>query len=275
MRTLIMLTTIAVAAAMAGGLFIYSGTYNVAATAQHTAPIYWLLEDTMRRSVRQHAREIKVPKLDDPVSVERGLSLYRQHCVQCHGAPGVAPDAYALGLSPLPANLAHTAREWPPAELYWVVKHGIKMSGMPAWEFRLPEDDLWAVVAFLQVLPKLSPQQYHAMRPAGPEDGSQRLRSSETAISPDVNRGRMALHQYACATCHEIPGIVGANVPVGPPLARIATRGIIAGMLPNTPENMIRWLRAPQAVNPRTAMPDLGIPEHDARNIAAYLATLK
>jgi cytochrome c2 len=93
--------------------------------------------------------------------------------------------------------------------------------------------------------------------------------------APDAARGRKAIHQYACVTCHAIPGIVGPNAPVGPPLAAIGTRGFIAGVLPNTPQNMVRWLRHPQAVNPRSAMPDLGVTERDAHDIAAYLSTLR
>jgi cytochrome c2 len=80
---------------------------------------------------------------------------------------------------------------------------------------------------------------------------------------------------YACASCHRIPGITGPESPVGPPLEHIASRTILGGVIPNTPENMIRWIRAPQEVTPLTAMPDLGVSERDAVDIAAYLATLK
>jgi mono/diheme cytochrome c family protein len=173
-------------------------------------------------------------------------------------------------MTPAPANLAHTAREWPAADLYWVVKEGIKMTGMPAWKYRMPDDDLWAVVAFLQELPRLSPEDYRS-RKAGAEAAAQPAPDA----APDAARGKKAIDQYACATCHAIPGIVGPNAPVGPPLAAIGTRGFIAGVLPNTPENMVRWLRHPQAVNPRSAMPGLGVTERDARDIAAYLSTLR
>jgi cytochrome c2 len=144
------------------------------------------------------------------------------------------------------------------------------MTGMPAWKYRMADDDIWALVAFLGELPRLSPQEYRAMRTTG-ESASQ----PPSLAEPDAERGRKAINQYACVTCHAIPGIVGPNAPVGPPLARIGTRGFIGGVLPNTPENMVRWLRHPQAVNPRSAMPDLGVTERDAHDIAAYLSTLK
>jgi mono/diheme cytochrome c family protein len=256
-------------AAGAAGAFWF-GAYDISATDPHLAPTYWLLDTGMKRSVRQRAAAITVPDLAQPGQVQRGLALYRWHCVQCHGAPGVAPEPFALGMTPAPANLAHTAREWPVADLFWVVKEGIKMTGMPAWKYRMTEEDIWAVVAFLRALPKLSPEQYRSMK-------STRESASEPqlASAPHAGRGKRAIHQYACATCHQIPGIVGPNAPVGPPLQAVGTRGFIAGVLPNTTENMVRWIRHPQAVNPRSAMPDLGVNERDAQDIAAYLSTLK
>ena len=83
------------------------------------------------------------------------------------------------------------------------------------------------------------------------------------------------MDQYACATCHVIPGITGATRQVGPPLKGMATRSYIAGVLENTGDNMVRWLMFPTRISPPTAMPDLGVTEQDARDMAAYIATLK
>lgn len=259
-----------VLAGLSGASLFYAGVYDISATDQHLAPTYWLLDTGMRRSVRQRAGEVAVPELGAPDDIRRGLALYRQHCAQCHGAPGVAPEPFALGMTPTPANLSHTAREWPAADVFWVVKEGVKMTGMPAWKYRLADEDIWAIVSFMRELPKLSPDEYRAMK--GTQEGQ---RTSARLPPPDAGRGKKAIHQYACATCHRIPGIVGANAPVGPPLEGIGARAFIAGVLPNTPENLIRWLRAPQAVSPRSAMPDLGVREADARDIAAYLQTLR
>ena len=271
MRTSFALAVIAVFLLIAGAAVLYSGFYNIAATEQHTAPVHWVLEVGMRRSVRHHARAVVVPPLGDPALVARGRALHDEHCVACHGAPGRAPESFALGMTPPPANLAHTAREWAPAELFWVVKHGIKMTGMPGWEFRLGDDELWAIIAYLQHLPRQSPQQYRASAPV-------KAPSSEPApatYTPDAARGRIAIQQYACATCHVIPGIVAASASVGPPLTGIASRSVIAGMVPNTVDNMIRWLQAPQAMHREGAMPNLGVTDRDARDIAAYLDTLR
>lgn len=90
----------------------------------------------------------------------------------------------------------------------------------------------------------------------------------------DVERGAEALRSYGCGACHTIPGIAGANALVGPPLTDWSKRHYIAGTLPNTPENMLRWLQSPQAIRPGTAMPTLGVTEEDARDISAYLYSL-
>jgi cytochrome c2 len=177
----------------------------------------------------------------------------------------------------LPTNLAYAATRFSSAELYWVLKHGIKMTAMPAWQFRFSESDLWAVVAFMQQLRLISPAEY-ASRVRDSAD----VRMIESApderiafATGDAVRGKTALQQYACTTCHDIPGIVGDHAPVGPPLARIATRQYLAGVVPNTPENMVQWLRTPQKIDPLTAMPDLYVSERDAIDMAAYLYTLR
>ncbi|HEX8602108.1 MAG TPA: c-type cytochrome, partial [Pseudoduganella sp.] len=88
---------------------------------------------------------------------------------------------------------------------------------------------------------------------------------------PDLERGRMALAQYACHACHTIPGVTGPETFVGPPLEGLSQRKYVAGILPNSADNLVRWIRAPQAVHPQSAMPDLGVSERDARDMAAYL----
>ena len=272
---LITLGTLAAGAAAAGLVVLYAGFYNISATHQHLRPTYAILKIGLREAIERRAKDIEVPPLDDARRVERGLALYREHCTQCHGAPGVAPDPFALGMTPLPANLAHKAIERTPAELYWVVKNGIKMTGMPAWAFRMSEDDLWNVVAFMRQMPLMSPQQYaeRARATSAVKDTSGAASASITKA--DAQRGKMALRQYACTTCHEIPDVVGDHAAVGPPLERMATREYIGGVIPNTPENMVRWLRFPQEVDPLSAMPNLGVTERDAWDMAAYLYTLK
>lgn len=88
-------------------------------------------------------------------------------------------------------------------------------------------------------------------------------------------RGKAAIEKYGCGSCHTIPGVTGANSVVGPPLTKIASRMYLAGHLQNTPANMMQWIRHPQQHEPKTVMPNMGVTESDARDIAAYLYTLR
>jgi cytochrome c len=91
----------------------------------------------------------------------------------------------------------------------------------------------------------------------------------------EPSRGRTAIRRYGCSSCHTIPGVQGANALVGPPLTQIASRSYIGGVLPNTPDNMIHWIEDPPGIDHLTAMPNLGVTDQDARDMASYLYTLK
>lgn len=91
----------------------------------------------------------------------------------------------------------------------------------------------------------------------------------------DPDRGKAAIPRYGCPACHTIPGIEGANAMVGPPLTQIAVRQYLGGHLQNTPANMVRWIQHPQQIDPKNAMPELGVTDADAKDIVAYLYTLK
>jgi cytochrome c oxidase assembly factor CtaG/cytochrome c2 len=105
-------------------------------------------------------------------------------------------------------------------------------------------------------------------------DGA-RTRRAAAMTGGDPRRGRVVITSYGCPTCHAIPGVAGADGLVGPPLGGIGQRVFIAGVLPNTPDNMVRWLRDPPGVDRLTAMPNMGVGERDARDIAAYLYALR
>ena len=273
----------ALAALLAAALAVYAGLYDVAATRQHWQITHSVLEVAMRQSVRLRAQDIHEPPLAGEHMALRGAACFRDKCVQCHGAPGVAQGDIGKSMQPLPGPLVDAPQHWRPRELYWVIRHGIKMTGMPAWEYRLADEEIWGLVAFMQHLPRLNAVQYAQWMqraPAAPACGRDSAAPPFSAApaaqaAADVERGRQALHQYACTACHSIPGVTGPAVFVGPPLQGIAGRGLIAGTLPNTPENLARWLMHTQKIKPATAMPELGVAPQDARDIAAYLATLR
>ena len=109
-------------------------------------------------------------------------------------------------------------------------------------------------------------------------NGAHDVEAREAAVMTgggDPARGPDLMRKYGCQSCHTIPGVVGANGLVGPPLAGIASRSYIGGVLPNAPENMLRWIQDPKKVDSLTAMPNVGVTPSDARHIAAYLYTLR
>ena len=270
MKALAIAAAVLAALGLGAVAFVYSGLYDISATDQHLPPTFHAMRKTMERSVERRAKDIAVPALGSASQLERGLSVFRAHCVQCHGAPGVSPEPFALSLRPLPTPLVRSGRDRDPAYLYWVVKNGIKMTAMPAWEFRITEEEHWAVVAFVKQLPFLTPAQYAALK--APEW----KREEEAAtVPPDAQRGKRALLNYACVACHEIPGVTGSEVRVGPPLAGMGQRRTVGGVLDNTPEAMAAFLRSPPTHAPGTAMPEMGMTARDARDMAEYLATLR
>jgi mono/diheme cytochrome c family protein len=278
-RIALWLVGLLVAAAAAGAGYVWSGVYNIAATRQHTQAVYSLLETTARRSVKLRAAQLTVPALSGEPLLARGASCYVQKCAQCHGGPGVAPSEIGRSMQPLPGPLVDASVKWTPAELYWITRNGIKMSGMPAWQHRMQDADLWAVVGFLQRLPVLTAAEFRVAAAAAqaglPCEATAPVPGSAPRAPPDAERGRAATTQYACNACHRIPGVTGADVAVGPPLAGFAARRLVAGVVNNTTEHLVQWIRDPQSIDPETTMPNLQVSDPDARDIAAYLMTLR
>jgi cytochrome c1 len=266
----------AVATAGAAVAFVTFGLYDVGATKEHTQFLYSLMESTMHASVRRRAAQVVPPPLADPARVAEGAACFREHCVVCHGAPGVAQGAAGQGMQPLPGPLVDATRRWQPRELYWITRHGIKMSGMPAWEFRFTEPELWSVVAFLDRLPALSAADYASLAAsAGPCPAGNPARTPPAHERSTRDQALLALRQHACTACHDIPGAVDSEPQVGPPLAGFGKRTTIAGVVPNTRDNLVRWIQSPATVKPGTAMPALQVGDEHARQIADYLLGLK
>jgi mono/diheme cytochrome c family protein len=117
--------------------------------------------DTARiRSIKSHAAGTQAPPgLDDPAKLVMGVEHFAAHCAVCHGAPGVPKGDIAKGLYPPSPDLAVTSTRYTEAELFWIIKHGIKMTGMPAWADH-SDEELWATVAFIKKLPGMTPEEY-------------------------------------------------------------------------------------------------------------------
>lgn len=163
------LLALAGAAVVLGGVtlssIVFGGVVSVAATDPHYRPVQWMLETTMENSIAAHAADIEVPAgldLGDPALAERAFGHYSVACTPCHGAPGVDPAPW-LVLQPPALPLVETADQWSDAELYWIVKHGIKMTGMPALGPTHQDADLWAIAAFVRQLPTMTAERYQEM----------------------------------------------------------------------------------------------------------------
>lgn len=182
-RTLLVAAVLLIAASLA---FIYSGLYNIAASDPHSALIRWALETTRKQSVDRRADGIEVPAdLADMWRIESGARSYAAMCQICHLGPGVKPSPMHAGLNPQPPLLARSASHHSDESLFWIIKHGIKMTGMPAWGATHSDEELWDIVAFLNTLPDLSTQQYKDRTAReGSDSGASRTHGQGNAPHP-------------------------------------------------------------------------------------------
>ncbi|TPG21682.1 cytochrome c [Sphingomonas koreensis] len=150
--------------------FVWFGVYNIAADAPHSRPAYVLLESLRDRSIAVHARGIRTPAdLEAPAHVAAGAGLYAEMCQGCHLGPGIEPTEMAQGLYPQAPELAKDT-DLSPAQKFWIIKHGVKLTAMPAWGKTHPDRLIWDMVAFLQKMPGMTPMQYRATTASAPKD---------------------------------------------------------------------------------------------------------
>jgi mono/diheme cytochrome c family protein len=153
------------ALAVGAALFIGSGVYNIAADDHHTKIVLAIIEQLRERSIGVRAGALAPPHLEDPTRVLAGAEHYAALCVGCHLAPGVTKSDIRPGLYPHPPNLA---QEDPPdpRKAFWTIKHGIKMSAMPAWGKTLDDAAIWDLVAFVRKMPAMTPEAYQQLLPS-------------------------------------------------------------------------------------------------------------
>jgi mono/diheme cytochrome c family protein len=148
------------AALLAGA---YSGLVNVGADDPHLPAVHAFLTMARDRSIEVRSKDIEVPNLDDEALIRTGAGNYNAMCIGCHLAPGLANTELSQALYPAPPNLAEIGINGSPAATFWVIKHGIKASGMPAWGNSMGDEYIWGMVAFLNQLPKMDGEQYQAL----------------------------------------------------------------------------------------------------------------
>lgn len=205
-RAVAIISVLIVLSATGGLLFAWSGIYNVAASEDHWPITRWFLAFGMRNSVALRSMGIVVPPLDHPSLFHRGLGHYAGACAPCHGAPGEPQNPTALAMLPKPPYLPREGRDWPAAELFWIVKHGLKYTGMPAWIAQRRDDEVWAVVAFLQRLPQLSPEEYRRLSRGDAAGGAPGIKETAALI---VAAGPVGEGLVVCARCHGVRGAGG------------------------------------------------------------------
>jgi cytochrome c553 len=175
------------------------GIPDIAASQGHWPFVQSFLEFGMRHAVARHAKGIEAPPLDDPNLIRLGAAHFHRGCAFCHGAPGIPVNPIAKHMLPWPPDLAVAMRPWNERELFWIVKNGLKYTGMPGWVAIEREDEIWAVVAFLRKLPTLDAETYRDLAL-----GTVRVqeRSGSELATADSNPKAVS----ACARCHGSEG---------------------------------------------------------------------
>jgi cytochrome c553 len=194
-RWLFRITAFLLIAGFGGFLFVASGIMPIKASSGHWAITAWFLNFAMRRSVVTHSLGTKPPQLDDPGLVVKGATHYELGCRPCHGGPHLPQPVIAAQMTPHPPHLPPEIPKWEAAELFYIVKHGVKFTGMPAWPAQQRDDEVWAVVAFLLKLPKLSADEYHKL--------ARSIKATATTIE-DLSDPKKAPRVVSdnCARCH-------------------------------------------------------------------------
>ena len=165
-----------IAILIAAAAFIFFGVYNIAADAPHTRVVYSLIDSLRDRSIAIRARGISPPSdLDTPARISVGAGLYAEMCSGCHLGPGVEKSELSQGLYPQAPELAKM-RGHDPAEAFWIIKHGVKLSAMPAWGKTHPDPLIWDMVAFVRKLPGMSPEEYKRIIASAPEDHDEMMK---------------------------------------------------------------------------------------------------
>lgn len=164
--------TVLIAAALAGALILFGGLYDTSAKTEHQKIVAWAIHQTMIHSVQRRARALG--PLPATASFWSGAREYEAHCLSCHGGPGMDRAHWTKAMLPTPPFLVDASSHWSRRELYNIVHDGVKMTGMPAWGEVESDRQISDVVAFLQVTPKLTPQQFQQVIARVRADGAAR-----------------------------------------------------------------------------------------------------
>ncbi len=201
-RWLIRALLLGVVLGLLGLLVAASGVIPLKASAGHWAITEWLLQFSKRRSVDTHSLGTAVPELNDPALILKGAGHFEFGCRPCHGAPGEPVPRIALGMLPPPPPLGPPSEQYDPDELFNIVKHGLKFTGMPAWPAQQRDDEVWAVVAFLRSLRGLDAAGYRRLVHGDSEEAT----PLEGIAQMETARHIPGAVERSCARCHGVDG---------------------------------------------------------------------
>jgi mono/diheme cytochrome c family protein len=164
MRILSAIGALAIVAGIAAAAFFFGGFYDVAGTSEDPSLVTWALTQVRTASINRHANDAPPASFKDAATVQAGAKVYaRVGCVTCHGAPGAPWQKFSEGLHPDPPDLKEVASDLSPSQLFYVIKHGINMTGMPSFEQAdVKDEDIWSIAAFVKKLPEVSEADYKA-----------------------------------------------------------------------------------------------------------------
>ena len=170
MRILAVIGALAIIVGIGAAVFFFGGFYSVAGTAEDPAIVTWALTRVRTASINRHADDLPPASINDAASVQAGAKAFAAHgCTNCHGGPGVNWAKFSEGLHPDPPDLKDVVDQLSPAQLFWVVKNGINMTGMPSFaQAGVKDDEIWSIVAFLKKLPGVSEADFKAWTAPAP-----------------------------------------------------------------------------------------------------------
>ncbi|AKH98892.1 cytochrome c553 [Hoeflea sp. IMCC20628] len=193
-------------AAIGAVLVVGFGLYNVSARQGHLPGVSWVLHTAYRNAVRLRSpSEDEVPEISAPALIALGRGHYQDACAFCHAMPDQSRSQTALSMLPAPPHITDAVSDWDPQHMYWIVKNGVKMSGMPGWPSTKRDDDVWSVVAFLDAVKQ-------AERPVSAAETDLAGIVQERDDEADQNSRIASIYQSGCGRCHGENGFADGNV---------------------------------------------------------------
>jgi len=196
-------STLALLALGVGGFLVAaSGILPITASSGHWPITAWLLHFSMRRSIATYSAAIEPPALDAPRLVLQGAGHYETGCRPCHGSPAFRHPRVPQAMTPHPPYLPPLLHDWHAEDLFYIVKHGVKFTGMPAWPTQQRDDEVWAMVAFLRTYPDLKAEDYHRLV----HGENEKMAALSTVLTSQAPPQAPDVVSANCGRCHGVDG---------------------------------------------------------------------